>query len=138
VPIERFLSVPAIVAGELVGQIALANPGRPYTDRDLDAIKRLASLYAVFLHRLRTEEAVRKSEARFRSVVEANVIGVVFVDPVTGAVFDANDEYLRIIAAVATNCTPVRSIGKPSRRRTPRAARTFDRGPDRRRRGAAL
>ncbi len=43
------------------------------------------------------EEALRQSEARFRSVVESNMIGVVFGDRVSGAIIDANDEYLRII-----------------------------------------
>ncbi|HUW59827.1 MAG TPA: MASE3 domain-containing protein [Candidatus Bathyarchaeia archaeon] len=47
--------------------------------------------------RKRDEEALRESEQRFRSVVEANMIGVLFANPGTGQVTDANDEYLRII-----------------------------------------
>ena len=47
--------------------------------------------------RKRSEEALRESEQRFRSVVEANMIGVLFANPGTGQVTDANDEYLRII-----------------------------------------
>ena len=47
--------------------------------------------------RKRSEEALRESEQRFRSVVEANMIGVVFANQATGQVTDANDEYLRII-----------------------------------------
>jgi PAS domain S-box-containing protein len=43
------------------------------------------------------EQALRASEARFRSLADSNIIGVVVADPVTGRVFDANDEYLRII-----------------------------------------
>jgi PAS domain S-box-containing protein len=43
------------------------------------------------------EQALRASEARFRSLAESNIIGVLVADPVTGQVFDANDEYLRII-----------------------------------------
>jgi PAS domain S-box-containing protein len=43
------------------------------------------------------EQALRESEARFRSLAESNIIGVVVADSVTGQVFDANDEYLRII-----------------------------------------
>lgn len=43
------------------------------------------------------EEALRESEQRFRSVVESNMIGVVFANPKSGQITDANDEYLRII-----------------------------------------
>ena len=45
----------------------------------------------------RVEEALRESEARFRALADSNIIGVAFADPVSGAVWDANDEYLRII-----------------------------------------
>lgn len=47
--------------------------------------------------RKRSEEALRESEQRFRSVVEANMIGVVFANTKTGQITDANGEYLRII-----------------------------------------
>ena len=47
--------------------------------------------------RKQADEALRESEERFRSVVEANMIGVVFGNPATGLITDANDEYLRII-----------------------------------------
>ena len=51
VPIERFLSAPALVNENLLGQVALANPQRPYTPRDLEVIERLASLYALAIQR---------------------------------------------------------------------------------------
>jgi PAS domain S-box-containing protein len=38
-----------------------------------------------------------ESERKFRSAIASNVIGVVFADPITGAVTEANDEYLRIV-----------------------------------------
>ncbi len=51
VPIERFLAAPALIKGKLLGQIALANPDRPYEQKDLEAVERLASLYAVAVQR---------------------------------------------------------------------------------------
>ncbi len=64
VPVERFLSVPAVYDGELLGQIALANPGRLYNDDDLSAVQALADLYALGLKRLRHEEDLLQAKQR--------------------------------------------------------------------------
>ncbi len=58
-PIERFLSAPALLEGEVVGQVAVANPDRDYTDADLAVVERLASLYALAILRQRTEAALK-------------------------------------------------------------------------------
>jgi PAS domain S-box-containing protein len=41
--------------------------------------------------------SMAESERKFRSAIESNVIGVVFADPITGDVTEANDEFLRIV-----------------------------------------
>jgi diguanylate cyclase (GGDEF)-like protein len=56
IPIERFLSAPALIGEHLVGQIALANSKRDYTDRDLRLITRFASIYAIAIQRKWAEE----------------------------------------------------------------------------------
>ncbi|MDR3639940.1 MAG: PAS domain S-box protein [Humidesulfovibrio sp.] len=45
--IEQLLTVPALSKGRLVGQIALANPGRDYTQTDLDTVASLADIFAL-------------------------------------------------------------------------------------------
>ena len=58
-PVRHLLAVPAYMSGAIVGLIALANPHEPYVDRDLKAVERLATLYAIAIHRTRTESALR-------------------------------------------------------------------------------
>jgi putative two-component system response regulator len=59
-PIHNFLSVPALVGAELVGQVVLANSNRNYNQQDLKFIERLATLYAIAIQHQRTEDKIRK------------------------------------------------------------------------------
>ncbi len=70
VPIERFLSVPAMIGDELVGQIALANPESDYSERDLRLAQRLASIYALALQRKRAEDALAAYSHQLEEMVE--------------------------------------------------------------------
>jgi len=60
VPIQNFLSVPALIGTELVGQVALANSTRNYNQQDLEFVERLATLYAIAIKHQRTEDKIRK------------------------------------------------------------------------------
>ena len=57
--VEKFLATPATLGNSLVGQIALANSDRDFTERDLEIVERMASLFAVALERVRSEVEVR-------------------------------------------------------------------------------
>ncbi len=67
---SNFLSVPAIIGDEIIGQIALANSVDNFNERDLGNISRLAKLYALALDRLSRERGLRESEEKFRSLIE--------------------------------------------------------------------
>ncbi len=79
-PIKRFLAAPALVGEQLVGQLALANAERDYTDRDLEAVRRLAETYALAVERMRGAERVRAGEARYRALFESNADAVFVMD----------------------------------------------------------
>jgi PAS domain S-box-containing protein len=78
--IERFLSAPAVIGEKLLGQIALANPQRDYTAKDLELVERLASLYALVIQRHQTREALRESEEMFRMISMASPGAIVMID----------------------------------------------------------
>ncbi|MDI6873437.1 GAF domain-containing sensor histidine kinase [Candidatus Solincola sp.] len=69
IPIRRFLSVPALMGGMLVGQIALANSVRDYVSFDLEAISRLADLYAVAVMRMWSERELDRYRNQLEEVV---------------------------------------------------------------------
>jgi len=70
VPVESFIGVPALLNGERVGMIALANADHPYTELDLNVAERLADLYALAIHRTLSETKIRESEEKNRIIVE--------------------------------------------------------------------
>ncbi|NDJ84719.1 MAG: PAS domain S-box protein, partial [Chloroflexi bacterium] len=67
IPIRNFLSAPAIMGANLVGQIALANNPQGFRDLDLDLVKRLAALYALAVEHKRAEA----TRIRLAGIVES-------------------------------------------------------------------
>ncbi len=59
--VTRFLSVPVLFGGTLVGQIALANSVRDYTEADLKMARRLGSIFAMAIIRIRNDNLLVKS-----------------------------------------------------------------------------
>jgi PAS domain S-box-containing protein len=75
IPIRNFLTVPAVVGHKVVGQIALANSDRGYSDRELDAIGRMAKLYALAVQRMGRQAALKTGEERYALAQKAANIG---------------------------------------------------------------
>ncbi|MBF0320952.1 MAG: PAS domain S-box protein, partial [Nitrospirae bacterium] len=69
IPIERFLSLPAMLGNTVVGQIALANPMSDYTERNLQTIGRIADIYAIAIERKRFEEKLLKYQDTLEDLV---------------------------------------------------------------------
>jgi PAS domain S-box-containing protein len=60
VPITSFISTPALIGTELVGQVAVANSNRKYSQHDLELMDRLATLYAIAIKHFRAEDHIRQ------------------------------------------------------------------------------
>ena len=59
-PVGQFLAVPALMDGQLVGLIAVANSDNLYSERDLEAVEQMAALYAIAVDRKRKEDDLRE------------------------------------------------------------------------------
>jgi PAS domain S-box-containing protein len=93
--IDRFLSAPAMLGDELVGQIALANASRDYEERDLEVLQRMAKLFALAIARRRDEEGLHASELRFRQLFMQTPIAKVVYD-IQSRLVDANTAALEL------------------------------------------
>jgi PAS domain S-box-containing protein len=71
---SRMLAVPALINGNLVGQIVLTRPRRAYTDGDLDAVVRLAEIFAVAVQRAGAEQALRVREGTVEAVLDPVIV----------------------------------------------------------------
>jgi len=100
IALRNFLSVPAIAGEEAVGLVALANADREYTERDLEAIKRLTDLYALAVQRKRGEEALVHAKEQWERTFDAATDLIALVD--------REFRFVRVNKAMADRlgCTP--------------------------------
>jgi signal transduction histidine kinase len=74
VSIERFLAVPAMIGGALVGLIAVANSSRDYTQRDVDVLDRMADLYAMAVLRMWSESELESYREHLEDLVRERTL----------------------------------------------------------------
>ncbi|GAB6110337.1 response regulator [Desulfomicrobium salsuginis] len=70
-PIIQFLAVPALHGGQVLGQIALANPGRNYTPEDLRDVTVLADLFALAVNRLLNTRDLQRAKEQAETASRA-------------------------------------------------------------------
>ncbi len=74
--LNAFLGVPLILDGRTIGMIALGNRDGGYSQADMEALEALSHGVVEVFARKRAEEALRESEAKFRSLFENMTEGV--------------------------------------------------------------
>ncbi|MCL4502728.1 MAG: response regulator [Deltaproteobacteria bacterium] len=95
-PITSFLGVPLTHAGKAVGLIGLGNKEGGFTDADREAVEVLAPAIVEAFMRMRTEEALRESEERFRLLIAGVKDYAIFMLDSEGRVVSWNEGAQRI------------------------------------------
>lgn len=98
VPIRRFLSAPGLVGGHVRGLLALANSPEPYSDDMLQAMVRLAQLFALAMVRWEAQQALAKRDAMLLGFMNSIKESAFLMKP-DGAVLFANETMARRLEA---------------------------------------
>ncbi|WP_050421642.1 AAA family ATPase [Bradyrhizobium tropiciagri] len=96
--VRSVLSLPLINQGKLTAVLYLENNLTPnvFTPDRVTVLKVLASQAAISLENSRLYRDLADREGKIRSLVDANIIGIVVAD-LEGRVLEANDAFLRIM-----------------------------------------
>jgi PAS domain S-box-containing protein len=95
---RSLLCLPLLHQAKHIGVLYLENnlAAHVFTGHQLPILKLLASQAAISLEYSRLYNDLEEREARIHSLVDANIIGIVFWD-LDGRVIDANDAFLRMV-----------------------------------------
>ncbi|GAB6060826.1 hypothetical protein JCM31598_39430 [Desulfonatronum parangueonense] len=85
--IRRLLCVPALFNGQPVGVITLANAKQDYASGDLEAVERLANIYALALHRKLEENKLLWTNQHLNALLEASPLPIMVVNRFGKATF---------------------------------------------------
>jgi len=107
VRVERHLGVPVFDGERIVIVAGVGNKGSDYNERDIKQLDLLMSGMWRIVQRKRTEEALRASEARFRTAFENASVGITLVS-LDGIYLEVNQTMARIIGY-----SPADLIGRP-------------------------
>jgi PAS domain S-box-containing protein len=95
---RSILCLPLLKQARLIGVLYLENNLVPhvFTPARMAILKLLASEAAISLENMRLYSDLQEREARFRRLVESNIIGI-FIWGDDGQIIDANDAFLRVV-----------------------------------------
>jgi PAS domain S-box-containing protein len=91
--IQSLVIAPMGASGRLAGFLGFdaVRTARSWTEEDRMLLRFVGDAMAGVLHRVRTEEKLRESEAKYRHLFALSPIGVVVLDPETARPVDFND-----------------------------------------------
>ncbi len=95
--VHKLLAVSMYVGRKFIGILGVsAGDSQPWPDDALDLLRLLGNSFGGTLNRVRTEEALRDSEQRYRALFERNLAGV-YRNTIDGRMLDCNDALARML-----------------------------------------
>ncbi|KKG15180.1 hypothetical protein EO98_15260 [Methanosarcina sp. 2.H.T.1A.6] len=80
IKLNNYLSFPAVVGNEIMGQISLANSKHGYSDSEFEAIRKVAAIYALAIQQKRASMEIQHRDTILKSTFESTVDGIFVVD----------------------------------------------------------
>lgn len=108
--IRNFLSVPVTYREVIIGNILVCNTESEYSQKHIEVTKKIATLFAIAVNRLRDEEDREKMEQDIRQSEKLRVIGQL----VGGIAHDFNNVLGGIMSASQLLAQPVRGLDQKS------------------------
>ncbi|SDK91744.1 PAS domain S-box-containing protein [Maridesulfovibrio ferrireducens] len=99
VALSSYLSVPVLLGDKLVGQIAVANKPGGFTQRDVDAVIRIAAYYALAIQRVNSKQEIAASKELMENILDGIQAGIIIVDPVTCVIDSINSAASKMLRA---------------------------------------
>ncbi|MHC1753919.1 MAG: PAS domain S-box protein [Methanosarcina sp.] len=96
IKLKNFISIPAVVGNEIMGQISLANSKKGYSDCEFEAIRRVAALYALALQQKRASMQIQYRDTILKSIFESTVDGI-FVTGSNHKILFANSKFAKML-----------------------------------------
>jgi PAS domain S-box-containing protein len=93
IPLTRFLAAPALFGARLVGEVALSNAHRDYSDDDIEMISRVSTMFAIAVARFDAEQALVASEKRFSAAFHLSPVGCAISRSADDVITDVNDVF---------------------------------------------
>ncbi len=87
IPIKNYLSVPVASNGDIIGQIAVANSDRDYSDQDVERLEKLVDLYIISLKVKQAETEKEIEKQKFKTLAENIYEGLWQIDKDSLTVF---------------------------------------------------
>ncbi len=81
ISLKNLLLAPLVIDGKALGLIGLANKPEDFSDNDAQITEAFAELAAIALYNTRTLEALKESEAKFRSLIQIAPVLIVHLTP---------------------------------------------------------
>jgi len=114
IPYHRFVGAPAIIDGDLVGIVAIADGSRDYTGHDLIMAESFAAFYAIAIQQARKEQALQEREHQLRVTTDAVPVMIAHLDGEQRYLF-ANAAYQRFLdlpPSEIVGCTSAEVLGQ--------------------------